>query len=205
MSKMLPPHNVALRQLSREEGISEGTLSRWRSEARAQGKLLPDGQSGPDGWTSCDKFAAVVETAALNEAEVSAYCRERGLYPEQIPRWREACERANDWDRTTSRQIAKAVFFKVVAAWNFVMLLDFRSVPQGCVRQHYVEAGRRPPGLGAYRRSGQGSAKLSRRCPSCVARRTTGTGLGFEPWRLDTPGVVQRGSGHPAHGAVGRA
>ena len=107
ISKMLPPHNVALRQLSREEGISEGTLSRWRSEARAQGKLLPDGQSGPDGWTSCDKFAAVVETAALNEAEVSAYCRERGLYPEQIRRWREACERANDWERTTSRQIAK--------------------------------------------------------------------------------------------------
>lgn len=107
ISKMLPPHNLALRQLSREEGISEGTLARWRSEARAQGKLLPDGQSGPEGWTSRDKFAAVVETAALNEAEVSAYCRERGLYPEQLRIWRAACERANDWDREATRRIAK--------------------------------------------------------------------------------------------------
>lgn len=34
ISKMLPPHHMPLRQLSREEGISEGTLGRWRSEAR---------------------------------------------------------------------------------------------------------------------------------------------------------------------------
>ena len=107
ISKMLPPHNMPLRQLSREEGISEGTLGRWRSEARAQGKLLPDGQTGPEGWSSRDKFAAVVETASLNEAELSAYCRERGLYPEQIHSWRDACERANDWERAATRQIAK--------------------------------------------------------------------------------------------------
>ncbi|WP_066601456.1 transposase [Celeribacter halophilus] len=107
IAKMLPPHNLSLRQLSREEGISEGTLSRWRAEARAQGKLLPDGQSGPKGWTARDKFAVVVETAALNEAELSEYCRKRGLYPEQIQTWRAACERANDWEQAASRQIAK--------------------------------------------------------------------------------------------------
>jgi hypothetical protein len=52
----------------------------------------------PAGWSARDKFGAVVETAALNEAELAAYCRERGLYPEQIRHWREACEQANDWD-----------------------------------------------------------------------------------------------------------
>jgi IS5 family transposase len=30
-------------------------MSRWRSEARARGHLLPDGQSGPEGWSSEDK------------------------------------------------------------------------------------------------------------------------------------------------------
>ena len=84
-----------------------GTLSRWRSEARARGKLLQDGQAGPEGWTTRDRFAAVIETAAMNEAELSEYCRGRGLYPEQIRVWREACERANDWDRAASRQIAR--------------------------------------------------------------------------------------------------
>ena len=67
--------------------------------------LLPDAEQSPEGWTSRDKFAAVLETAALNEAELGAYCRQRGLYPEQIQAWRAACEQANDWDRTQQRQL----------------------------------------------------------------------------------------------------
>ncbi len=46
----------------------------------------------------------MVETAALNEAELSAYCRKRGLYPEQVRAWRTACEQANDWAGERARQ-----------------------------------------------------------------------------------------------------
>jgi len=104
---MLPPNNASLSRLSKEEGISVGTLGKWRAEARAQGQFLPDAQAGPDGWTSEDKLSAVIETAALNEADLSAYCRQRGLYSEQIEVWRQACGRANDWERAASRQIAR--------------------------------------------------------------------------------------------------
>jgi transposase-like protein len=38
-----------------------------------------------------EKFRIVVETAQLNEAELSAYCRERGFYPEQVKQWQQAC------------------------------------------------------------------------------------------------------------------
>ena len=41
LAKMLPPNNVALHQLSQEEGISKSTLCLWRAEAREKGKLLP--------------------------------------------------------------------------------------------------------------------------------------------------------------------
>jgi len=107
IAKMLPPHNRPLGQLSREEGISEGTLSRWRAQARSQGQFLPDADAGPDGWTARDKFGAVIETAAMNEVEFSQYCRQRGLYPEQVRAWRSACEQANDWDRAASRHLAR--------------------------------------------------------------------------------------------------
>jgi transposase-like protein len=107
IAKMLPPHNMALRRLSQEEGISEGTLSRWRQEARSRGRFLPDANAGPDGWTTRDKFAAVVEAAPMNEVQLSEYCRQRGVYPEQLRAWRAACEQANDWDRAASRQIAR--------------------------------------------------------------------------------------------------
>ena len=108
LQRMLPPDNKASRQLSRAEGISEATLHKWRAEARGKGQLLPDADAGPEGWTSRDKFAAVLETAALNEADLGEYCRQRGLYPAQIATWRAACEQANDWDRASTARISQA-------------------------------------------------------------------------------------------------
>lgn len=105
LKKMLPPHNKTIKELAQEEGICEATLYNWRKEARAQGRLLPDGDTSPQGWCAADKFAAVVETAALNEEQLSAYCRRKGLYPEQIRQWREACEQANDWDRAQTQAL----------------------------------------------------------------------------------------------------
>jgi hypothetical protein len=47
----------------------------------------------------------VVESIVMNEAELSTFCRQRGLYPEQIKQWRQACEQANDWDRSQNRRL----------------------------------------------------------------------------------------------------
>ena len=106
--RMLPPHTIAIRQLSQEEGISDATLHKWRAEARGKGQLLPDADAGSAGWTSRDKFAAVLETAAMNEADLGEYGRKRGVYPAQIKAWRMACEQANDWDRTSTAKMSQA-------------------------------------------------------------------------------------------------
>lgn len=44
--------------------------------------------------SSGQKLAVVVETAAFNEAELAEYCRKKGLYVEQVKRWRAASEQA---------------------------------------------------------------------------------------------------------------
>jgi transposase-like protein len=98
LAKMTGPDRKSVPVLAAEEGISTATLYNWRKEARQQGRLMPDHDDSPEGWSSRDKFNAVLETAALSEAELGEYCRRRGLYPEQIARWREACSRANDFE-----------------------------------------------------------------------------------------------------------
>jgi len=108
LKRMLPPNNMSIRQLSQEEGISEATLHKCRAVARSKGQLLPDADASPEGWSSRDKFAAVLETAALNEADLAEYCRKRGLYPAQIAAWRSACEQANDWDRASTARVGQA-------------------------------------------------------------------------------------------------
>lgn len=107
--KMLPPSNKNVPTLSKEEGIPEQTLYAWRMEARAQGRLVPHGEVTPDGWTSADKFTAVVETAPMNEEEKAEYCRKRGLHTEQLAVWRQACMNANDWDRAQARKLRETM------------------------------------------------------------------------------------------------
>lgn len=93
--QMMPPQNRTVAQLEEETGITAATLYAWRNKARALGVAVPgDGKNAAD-WSSEEKFRIVLECASLSEAELGEYCRRKGLYPEQIERWREACEQAN--------------------------------------------------------------------------------------------------------------
>lgn len=105
LKKMMPPHTRPISQLALEEGISKATLYKWRQQARQQGILLPDASSEPKGWNAQDKFSTVLETAAMNESELAEYCRKKGIYPEQVLHWRQACENANDWDRQVANKL----------------------------------------------------------------------------------------------------
>jgi transposase-like protein len=96
LCKLLPPKNRPVTEVVQEEGISDATLCNWRNEARKAGQLLPDQGSDPEGWSSRDKFNAVLKAAALNESELGEYCRKRSIYPEQVRRWRQSCETANE-------------------------------------------------------------------------------------------------------------
>jgi len=94
IAKMLPPNNANVPDLAAETQIPRDTLYCWRAKARkdAEGAAVATtaGELGSE-----EKFAIVVETAALNETELSAYCRRKGLYPQQIETWRTSCLRAN--------------------------------------------------------------------------------------------------------------
>ena len=88
--QMMPPNAMSVAQVSRETGVSEQTLYNWRNRMRHEGKAVPADPSNPEHWSGENKLAVVIETAGLNEQELAEYCRRKGLYVEQIVRWREA-------------------------------------------------------------------------------------------------------------------
>ena len=92
IKKMMPPNNQRVSEISRETGVSAPTLYAWKKHYRAKGFVVPGKKSLPDGWDAKTKLAAVIQTAPMNEAERSAYCREHGLYPEQLDAWKVAFE-----------------------------------------------------------------------------------------------------------------
>lgn len=97
LDKLLPPHNLSVPEVADLEGISQGCLYNWLKQARLEGRPVPGSRKAtPDDWLAQDKFAVVLETASLNAQELSEYCRAKGLYPEQIARWKQTFIQAVD-------------------------------------------------------------------------------------------------------------
>ncbi|WP_399223272.1 helix-turn-helix domain-containing protein [Synechococcus sp. J7-Johnson] len=79
---MSPPQRQSVARISEELGIHVITLYKWRKTWRLQGEVVPASEKEPEGWSAADKFTVVLVTAGLNATELSAYCRERGLFPD---------------------------------------------------------------------------------------------------------------------------
>ncbi|GAE28193.1 transposase IS3/IS911 family protein [Halalkalibacter wakoensis JCM 9140] len=109
VKRMMPPHNESVATISKEEGITEPTLYKWRKAAREAGVPTPGNGQTSDKWTSQDKFLIVMETFAMNETELAEYCRKKGLYREQIESWRSVCLQANGQVYDQSKQLSGAL------------------------------------------------------------------------------------------------
>jgi len=66
---------------------------------------VPANSSIPDQWGAKSTLAAIIQTASISEAERSAYCREHGLYPEQLDAWRASVELADAVKRARASEV----------------------------------------------------------------------------------------------------
>ena len=58
--------------------------------------MVPASKKDPEGWGATDKFPVVLVSAGLNAIELSAYCRGRGLFPEQVDCFWQAFQDADE-------------------------------------------------------------------------------------------------------------
>lgn len=79
---------VSARQVARETGISQETVSRWLREARS----LPDVASRKRGptktWTVDEKVRVLAESGKLTGAELTRYLEREGLLLAELEQWR---------------------------------------------------------------------------------------------------------------------
>ena len=94
IARMLPPINASISAVSRELNIPYPTLYTWRTESSKQPAPVSPTVESDDPFDSQSKFQVVLETATLNEVDLAAYWRSKGLYVEQIAQWRAQCEAA---------------------------------------------------------------------------------------------------------------
>lgn len=83
--------DLSLREFAQVNGIGKSTLYTWSKQfTKDTSPIMP---SSTD-FSAEQRFAIVLETATFSEHELNAYCRENGLYVEQIQQWKQACIQA---------------------------------------------------------------------------------------------------------------
>ncbi|MFC1237558.1 transposase [Vibrio sp. F74] len=84
LKNLLPPYSRSVAEVAKEESISDATLYYWRKQLRKSGSVVPNSHTSSQQWSAQTKLAIVAETFSMTENELSQYCREKGLYPEEV-------------------------------------------------------------------------------------------------------------------------
>ncbi|UHD14723.1 IS3 family transposase [Thiocapsa bogorovii] len=212
LTKLLPPNNVGVPQLAAQTGIPRDTLYGWRREAlgrarRPRASTVPAGTLGSE-----EKFAVVMETATLNELELGAYCRRKGLFAEQISAWRTTCQQANaPLTSTTERAERRAEQAEIVRLGRELQRKD-RALAEAAT---LLVLQKSPGDLGgargrslAYERRVQVSEYIAQACAegARLSRACAAVGLSertLQRWRRDGAiGGDGRTREHRTEGAV---
>ena len=87
VARLLPPESAAITVVSQELGVSVSTLERWRADALSR-------PARERAWTAAARFEAVIATAAMDETQRSAWCREQGVFAAEVDQWRQSATTA---------------------------------------------------------------------------------------------------------------
>jgi len=85
---LLPPYNYSLRRIGNKLNVGFGTVHKWRQELKDEGLLPEKEEKNNEAHTAEQIFSFVIDTASMSERQLAAYCREKGLYVEQVKEWR---------------------------------------------------------------------------------------------------------------------
>ncbi|WP_456294472.1 IS3 family transposase [Vibrio renipiscarius] len=148
LKKLLPPHSRSVAEVAKEEGISDATLYYWRKQLRESGAVVPNSHTPSEHWSAQTKLAIVAATFSMTENELSQYCRENGLYPEEVQQWRSECiqgfmsskereaeaKKQAKADKHEIKELKKELRFKEKALAETAALLVLRKKLRGLLR-----------------------------------------------------------------------
>src|SRR5262245_31425780 len=97
---------TSARQLARETGISQETLSRWLREARRLPDM-PTKKRQSKTWTVDEKVQILAEASKLGGAQLTSFLEREGLLLAQLEQWRLALGDETKPDIATKKRMAK--------------------------------------------------------------------------------------------------
>ena len=81
--------NQTIESIAALVGVNVGTLKNWMKEAKKQSAKAGVGKAA-SAYTPAQQLDALVETGKLSDIEISAWCREKGLFAHHLSAWRQS-------------------------------------------------------------------------------------------------------------------
>ncbi len=144
MARLLPPESAEVGAVAKEIGVSVQTLGRWREAAQS---MPARGRA----WTADARLEAVITAVALDEAGKSAWCREHGVYPAELEKWRlsathalaepeeaRASPQATRQDKKRIKELERELLCKDLLCFRNVFLRHLDSHPTQCLRDRPI-------------------------------------------------------------------
>lgn len=111
--KLTVPGAPSALSMSKEIGVSSGSLSKW---VREYGKKVslgrPRVEKTPGSWTAEEKLKAVTETSGMEEKELGEYLRTEGLHSFHLEQWRQEVVGALNQQKRTRQEISEIAKLK---------------------------------------------------------------------------------------------
>ena len=79
-----------IQSVADELGVRFETVKRWLKVHTIVRADVVDKERRPHEWRREEQLGALLDTHALNEEELNAWCRERGIFPHHLAEWRAA-------------------------------------------------------------------------------------------------------------------
>ena len=95
LSKARARGTRSVQDVANELNMSVGTLRKWLSKSNQKvssntlAAQLPENLPAPS-WTPAQRLQALLQTHAMAQPQLSAWCREKGLFEHQLQSWRDA-------------------------------------------------------------------------------------------------------------------
>jgi transposase-like protein len=100
-----------LKNIADDLRIGYSTLQRWIHLAKKNKLENPESsmskEKSPQNWTKTQRFEAIMDCHGMKDEQLSAYCRENGIYPHHIKEWKSAFLSENQTAEAVSRQEQK--------------------------------------------------------------------------------------------------
>jgi transposase len=92
VTKVLGESMRSIRSVAKEAQVGISSLHKWVHEAKAKAGeasiIARHVSESSTSWSSAKKLQAVIETASLTDDAINRYCRQQGLYKNQLEQWK---------------------------------------------------------------------------------------------------------------------